>query len=120
MRAPGARRTGAQGTGNQITPEIDWSAGSTKTERFDDLSSTMQPLLAGLQPGDTRAVFETGNEWFAVRVDNLTGNAPPGNTTIPREMAQSILSTYKREQHLNSWINKLVSNADISINEDKN
>ncbi len=110
----------AQGTGNQITPEIDWSAGSTKTERFDDLSSTMQPLLAGLQPGSTRAVFETGNEWFAVRVENLTGNAPPGNTPIPREMAQSILSTYKREQHLNSWINKLVSNADISINEDKN
>ena len=110
----------AQGTGNQITPEIDWSTGSTKTELFDDLSSTMQPLVAGLQPGNTRAVFDTGNEWFAIRVDNLAGNSEPGITIMPREMVRTILTTHKREQQLNSWINRLVSNADISINEDKN
>ena len=110
----------AQGTGNQITPEIDWSTGSTKTELFDDLSSTMQPLVAGLQPGNTRAVFDTGNEWFAIRVDNLAGNSEPGITIMPREMVRTILTTHKREQQLNSWINKLVSNADILITEDKN
>ena len=108
-----------QGTGSQVTPEIDWSAGTTKTERFDDLSSTMQPLLVGLQPGDTRAVFDTGNEWFAIRVDNVAGDTSPDTTTIPRETIKSIITTNKREQQLNSWINELVSKADISIKEDK-
>ncbi len=108
-----------QGTGSQVTPEIDWSAGTTKTERFDDLSSTMQPLLVGLQPGETRAVFDTGNEWFAIRVDNVAGDTSPETATIPRETVKSIITTTKREQQLNSWINELVSKADISIKEDK-
>ncbi len=110
----------AQGTGSQIAPEIDWSASTPETERFDDLSSTMQPLLVGLQPGNTRAVFDTGNEWFAIRVDNLTGETRPDISAIPREMVQSIISTHKREQQLNSWINSLVSGADITIREDNN
>lgn len=109
----------AQGTGSQVTPEIDWSAGITKTERFADLSSTMQPLLVGLQPGDTRAVFDTGNEWFAIRVDTVAGDTSPDTTTIPREAVKAIITTNKREQQLNSWINELVSKADISIKEDK-
>lgn len=108
----------AQGTGNKITPEIDWEISETKTELFDDLSTTMQPLLAGLQPGETRAVFDTGNEWFAIRVETITGQSNPDNMTMPRDMARSIIARHKREQQLNNWINNLVSNADISINED--
>lgn len=108
----------AQGTGNQVTPEIDWGVSNTTTELFDDLSTTMQPLLVGLQPGNTRAVFDTGNEWFAIRVDNLAGKTSPNIATVSREMVRSTITTHKREQQLNSWINKLVSNADISINED--
>jgi len=110
----------AQGTGDHIAPEIDWSASNTQKERFGDLSTTMQPLLVGLQPGDTRAVFDTGNEWFAVRVENITQESKSDPKTMPRETARSIIRAEKREQQLNSWINKMVSGADISIKEDNN
>ncbi len=108
----------APGAGDQASPEIAWDAGSTETERFDALSTTLQPLLVGLQPGDTTTFFDTGNEWFAVRLENVTGNTAENLRNIPREMVRSIIATHKREQKLYGWINTLVSDADISIHED--
>ncbi len=108
----------AQGSGSQAAPDVEWEAGSTKTERFDDLSTTLQPLLVGLQPGGTTTFFDTGNEWFAIRLENLTDTPSGDLTNIPREMVRSIITTHKREQKLYGWINSLVSSADISIYED--
>ena len=108
----------AQGEGT-TTPEVDWSNGKTSTELFDNLSSTLQPVLAGLKPGNTRAVYDTGNEWYAARVDDVSGSPSSDTASIPRETIRSIIENHKREQQLNQWISRLITDADISITDKK-
>jgi len=111
--------TVAQGSGESITPEIDWADSTTSTVLFDDLSSTLQPIIAGLQPGNTRTVFDTGNEWFAVKVESIEGTTSAAVETIPKDMIRKIIATHKREQQLNAWINRLIAEANISIKEEE-
>ena len=106
-----------EGLGNYQKSQLDWEQSETRTERFDDLSSTFQPLLVGLNPGEVRTVFDTGNEWFAVRVDEVTEDSGITVPGVSRETVRTILASYKREQNLKRWINSLLSNAEILIKE---
>lgn len=110
--------TTTEGQGNVIATEIDWSGSRKSTELFDDLSTTIQPVLAGLQPGNIRAVFDTGNAWFAIRVEEVAGTSRK-NCSVSRDIIRKIIADHKRQQQFNSWINSLIANADISIKEDK-
>ena len=108
----------AQGSGTLAKPEIKWDDAGTETELFDNLSTIMQSLVVGLESGAERTFFDTGNEWFAIRVDSISGKTSGDSANVPRETIRSIIATHKREQKLYSWINGLVTDADISIHED--
>jgi len=109
----------AQGSGTRINPEIDWGISTTQTKLFDDLSMTLQPILVGLQPGNTRTVYDTDNEWFAVRVDDITEGNSHEEPDITREKVQSVIASHKRGQQLNMWVNTLISDANISMKKEK-
>jgi len=108
----------AQGEGT-ITPEVDWSKGTTSTELFDNLSSTLQPILAGLMPGNVRTVYDTGNEWFAVKVNEISDSPTSNASSTSRETIRLLTKNHKREQQLNQWISRLITDADISITNKK-
>lgn len=108
----------AQGRERSSNPEIDWANSSQITELFDNLSSTLQPVVAGLLPGNTKAVFDTGNEWFAIRVDKIDGETST-EALPPKEMIINLIAMHKRQQQLNAWINRLVTNSEILIKEHK-
>lgn len=106
-----------QGKGDSITPNLDWSKGKSSTELFDNLSATIQPVLVNLQPGDIRPVFDTGNEWFAIKIEEVTGTTNL-NISMSRDTIRNIIYNHKRHQRINSWINRLIEDADISIKKD--
>ena len=108
-----------KGSGNHKDSQINWARSNARTERFNDLSSTLQPLLVGLHPGEIRTVFDTGNEWFAVRVDEIIEDSDTTAAGFSRDAVKAILISYKQGQSLKRWINSLLSNAEISIKETK-
>ncbi len=105
------------GSGHPDTSQIDWSKGRKITERFDNLSTTLQPVLANLEPGNSLSVFDTGNEWLGIRVEKITGTTNK-KVAISPEMVRKIIATYKRQQHVNSWVNTLMADAKISIKKE--
>ena len=107
-----------QGKGPISSPELDWSGAEKNSSLFDELSSTLQPVLAGLAPGESRTIFDTGNDWYAVRVDSISEETSQTAPTIPREMVRKIIADYKRQQKINSWINTLIANAKITIRKE--
>lgn len=112
--------TRVRGQGTPADPRIDWSQGETTSELFDNLSNSLQAVLAGLEPGGTDIVFDTGNEWFAVRFDSVSEPKPNGSPAAPKELIRDLISDHKRQQQLNRWINRLITTADISIKEESN
>ena len=107
-----------RGSGTVIDT-IDWSKSRRNTVLFDDLSSTMQPLLAGLEPGKSRTIFDTGNEWFAVRVEEIGPLEQEEKSDLSRERVRSMIAASKRDEQLNSWVNSLLLEANISIKTDQ-
>lgn len=106
-----------EGSGPPETSGLDWNQSRKSTELFDNLSTTLQPVLATMKPGESRAIFDTGNEWLGIRVDAVSGTTVE-DIPVPREMVRKIIATYKRQQQLNSWVNKLMADANISIKKE--
>ena len=107
-----------KGRGPISSPDLDWSKSEKSSELFDNLSGTLQPLLAGLKPGETSTVFDTGHDWFAVRVENISEKSVSTPLPLPREMARELIADHKRQQQINSWINTLIANAKITIRKE--
>lgn len=85
---------------------------------FDDLAESLQPVIAGLAPGDHIIKFDTGSERYAIRLDavndveGITGQLPK------RHYVKTLLEEYKRQQLIAAWLNELRNNASITIHSE--
>lgn len=82
---------------------------------FDDLSASLQPLLAGLKPGNFAIRFDTGSDRYAIRLDNSAPARGVDSTAPSRERIEKMLLEYKRQQQIVNWLDKLRINASITI-----
>jgi hypothetical protein len=82
---------------------------------FDDLSESLQILLAGLNPGETAIKFDTGSERYAIRLDKV--QKVEGMEITPPERAHIIemLEENKRQQQITRWLDDLRKKASITI-----
>jgi hypothetical protein len=90
----------------------DWKGADTVSQPFSNLSSTLQAVLAVLQVGEFRQVYDTGNQNYWIKLEKISGNSDPGQA-VPEEMAQKILAASKQEQQMDIWIDELLQKADI-------
>ena len=105
----------ALGTGPFLPAKLDWDSALTQSERFGDLSSSLQPVMATMTVGQIKQVFDTGNDWFAVAVMEITEENTDVPPTLPRDIVRNTIAAHKHGQELNKWINSLIDNANISI-----
>ena len=86
--------------------------------RFEDLSENIQLVLANLKPGEMAMEFETGNENYAVLLENIEGTMEKP-ATIDLDKVRNILIEHKKRQLINNWIHGLRKNASITIHKQK-
>ncbi len=81
---------------------------------FDDLSDSLKLMLGGMKVGDVVTDFYTGSEIVSFRLDSIE----PGPDEVPfigsRESIRKIISNYKKEKALTSWIKELRDQATIT------
>lgn len=82
---------------------------------FDDLAVPLQMLIAQLQPGMHAVDFDTGNERYAIRLDNMENTSAIDTLPPSPELIREMLEENKRQQNISSWLNELRNNASITI-----
>ncbi len=105
----------ALGNGPFLPAKLDWDSSSAQSERFGDLSSSLQPVMATMSVGQIKQVFDTGNDWFAIAVMEITEEKTDAPPPLPRDIVRNTIAAHKHGQELNKWINSLIDNANISI-----
>ncbi len=99
---------------NSVTP--DWEGARSVSQPFSNLSSTLQAVLAVLQVGEFRQVYDTGNQNYWIKLEKISGDSDPGQA-VPKEMAQKILAASKQEEQMDIWIDGLLQKADITYRD---
>lgn len=82
---------------------------------FDDLSESLQLILAGLKPGEFAIKFDTGSDRYAIRLDKLVPAQAVDGKQPPREVIRDMLMDYKRQQQIVKWLDELRTKASITI-----
>jgi hypothetical protein len=92
------------------------SAEGPQTEvLFDDLAESLQLLLAGLHPGETAIMFDTGSERYAIRLDNVQQTASMETIQPERQHIIEMFEEHKRQQQITRWLDELRKKASITI-----
>lgn len=82
---------------------------------FDDLSESLQLLLAGLKLGEFAMKFDTGSDRYAIRLDKLVPVQAVESNPPTREVIRKMLLEHKRQQQIVKWLDELRNNASITI-----
>ena len=100
-------------------PAVPDEAGAVQNEvLFDNLSESLQLLLAGLKPGEFAIQSDTGSDRYAIRLDTLE-TSQVGESVLPdREKIMEMLTEYKRQQQLADWLEQLREKASITIHNE--
>lgn len=93
----------------------DTTEGSQNEVLFDDLSESLQILLAGLKPGEFAIKFDTGSDRYAIRLDKLVPAQAVDSRQPTREVIRNMLMEYKRQQQIVKWLDELRTKASITI-----
>jgi hypothetical protein len=94
----------------------NWEGADTISQPFSNLSSTLQAVLAVLQVGEFRQVYDTGNQNYWIKLEKISGDSDPGQA-VPKEMAQKIIAASKQEQQMDIWVDELLQKADITYHD---
>lgn len=82
--------------------------GFQNTVLFDELSSTLQLLIADLNSGDSAKQFETGTEISIIRLDKIELVAESASVVqVDRKRIREQLENYQRSLEIDHWINEL-------------
>ena len=81
--------------------------GYQSTVLFDELSSTLQLLLANLNPGESAKQFETGTEISVIRLDKIVPAETPPVIKTDRNREKEQLENYQRSLEIDRWISGL-------------
>ncbi len=90
-----------------INGKIQQESGNQSTVLFDELSSTLQLLLAGLELGESASQYETGTEISVIRLDAVRPSSVVVATDLDRNQIREQLANYKRSQQIDLWIHML-------------
>jgi hypothetical protein len=82
---------------------------------FDDLSESLQLLLAGLKPGEFAIKFDTGSDRYAIRLDKLAPAQTADSKPPARDVVRNMLMEHKRQQQIVKWLDELRTKASITI-----
>lgn len=94
-------------------------SGESITTSFDNLAEPLRLLISTLSPGEFGIRFDTGNERYAIRLDQVIA-AESGDKPFPsRDQVRDMLENFLREQAMNKWIADLNASAEITIYHDK-
>lgn len=99
-------------------PSVPNETGGSQNEvLFDDLSDSLQLLLANLKPGEFAIQSDTGSDRYAIRLDRLEASQI-GPAVLPdRERVKEMLMDYKRQQQIADWLEQLRKKASITIHK---
>ncbi len=97
------------------TDEIK-NKGTRYVSKFDELSESLQLILAGLEPGQSVVHFVTGNEKFAILLEDVTGTTEK-TEIFNKQRIRELLLQSKKEDQVNKWIEGLRSKASITYHE---
>ncbi len=100
-------------TSAEESPQTVKNQGRKYISSFDDLSGELQQILAVMQPGETATTFITGNEKMAIYLEEVKGDGKSSQNIDRTQIRQQLLQT-KIENHLNTWIEDLRSEASIT------
>ncbi len=81
--------------------------GYQSTVLFDELPSTLQLLLANLNPGESAKQFETGTEISVIRLDKIVPAETPPVIKTDRNRVKEQLENYQRSLEIDRWISGL-------------
>ena len=93
--------------------------GLSNTALFTDLATQVRLLLSSLQPSQYGIKFDTGNESYALRLDEVQSSPDYIPKTVNRERIREMLEEYQKEQQINRWILQLRHNATITIHKEQ-
>jgi len=100
-------------------PSVPVEAGADQNEvLFDDLSDSLQLLLASLKPGEYAIQSDTGSDRSAIRLDKVRTSQVNQVVLPEREKIKEMLMEYKRQQQLVGWLEQLRENASITIHNE--
>lgn len=92
---------------------------STSTVQFDDLAESLKILISTLHPGEQVDGFDTGNDSFTIRLDEIIPATNGVSQDYNREEIEEILYNAMIQQKMNRWLSELIGKADITIHNQK-
>lgn len=101
------------------TNSVKGISGESMTSAFDDLAEPLRLLISTLSPGEFGIRFDTGNERYAIRLDQAKASESGNEPFPPRDHVRDMLENFLREQAMNKWIADLNASAEITIYNDK-
>ena len=87
--------------------------GTKYTTRFDDLDLSLRHTLAAMQPGETATTFTPQDERIALYLEAIQGE-PVLSQNYDTELIQQQIHQMKIEKEVNSWVEDLVNEAEIT------
>ena len=85
-----------------------------KSVLFDDLSDSLKLMLGTMEVGAVVTDFYTGNEVVSFRLDKIEQGPEQEQFNGNRESVKRIITNYKKEKALTSWIKELRDRATIT------
>ena len=105
-------------TTSAVSTDTISSRGDRHVSAFEDLSGSMQLILAGLERGDMATTFVSGNEKIAVYLEKVEGKTTHGQN-LDRELVRRKLRQAKIDKHITAWIEELRQKASITYHSNQ-
>lgn len=100
---------------NKIQKPVDGKQPNRETVLFDDLAESMKLVLAALAPGEYAIKYDTGNEQYAIRLDEVSDSQNISSEIPDEDRIREMLRAHKQQEQIDNWLNELRNNASITI-----
>ncbi len=86
---------------------------------FDDLADSMRYILSSLKPGEQMVEYDTDNERYAIRLDQVTPAQGTISSLPKRDKVRKLIDDNKRQVQIGSWLDTLRQKASITMQKGK-